>query len=150
MNLKEQLMADLKVAMRAKDIETRNALRMLQAAIKQVEIDGGSALDEAGAMAVVTKQAKQRRESIKEYEAAGRDDLAAPEKVELAIFERYLPTLMSREEVEQIASKVIADVGATGPRDTGKVMGRLMGQLKGKADGGLVNQVVSALLKSAE
>lgn len=146
MTIKEQLMADLKTAMRAKDVETRNALRMMQAAIKQVEIDGGNALDDQGVLAVLAKQAKQRRESIKQYADAGRDDLVAPEEVELAVIDSYLPQLMSHDEVRVVAQQVIESVGASSPKDTGKVMGRLMGQLKGKADGGVVNQVVKELL----
>ncbi|HFC11913.1 MAG TPA: GatB/YqeY domain-containing protein [Anaerolineae bacterium] len=147
MTKKEQLMADLKVAMRAKDTQTRNTLRMLQAAIKQVEVDGGKTLDDKGVLDVLTKQAKQRRESIKQYAAAGRDDLVEPEKLELAVIERYLPKMMSSSEVKAVAQQVIEAVGASSPKDMGKVMGRLMGQLKGKADGKVVNQVVRELLQ---
>lgn len=91
-------------------------------------------------------QAKQRRESIAEYEKAGRVDLVAVEKSELDIIESYLPQMMSREEIEVAAVKCIADIGATGSKDMGKVMGKLIPQLKGKADGRMVNDVVRSLL----
>ena len=146
MSIKETLMNDLKTAMREKDGDTRSTLRMMQAAIKQVEVDGGKTLDDEGVLAVLTKQAKQRRESLATYEEAGREELAVTERTELAVIERYLPTLMSREEVEAVVKETVAQVGASGPGDMGKVMGRVMGQLKGKADGGLVNQVVKAVL----
>ena len=146
MELKEQLMTDLKAAMRARDADTRDTLRMMQAAIKQVEVDGGKPLDNAGVLGVLSKQAKQRRESIADYEKAGRDDLIAAEQRDLAVIERYLPKMMERAEIEAVVAKVIADTGASDPRDMGKVMGPVMGQLKGKVDGKLVNQVVRELL----
>ncbi len=142
MQLKEQLTQDLKTAMRAKDSDTRNTLRGLQAAIKQVEIDGGQVLDDEGVLTVLTKQAKQRRESIAEYQKAGRDDLVEAEQKDLVVIERYLPTMMDRSDIEVVVKQVIADTGAEGPKDMGKVMGPVMAQLKGKADGKLVNQVV--------
>ena len=147
MTLKEQITDDMKAAMRAGDNETRDALRMLLAAIKQVEIDTQQdTLQEADVLAIVNKQAKQRRESIAEYEKAGRTDLAAVEIAELTIIERYLPQQMSREEIRALVTKVITTVGASGPKDKGKVMGPLMPQVKGKADGRLVNEIVTELL----
>lgn len=147
MTLKEQITNDMQAAMRTNDNETRDTLRMLLAAIKQVEVDTQQDnLKEADVLAIVDKQAKQRRESIAEYESAGRSDLAAVEVTELAIIERYLPQQMNREEISALVTKVIAEVGANGPKDKGKVMGRLMPQVKGKADGRLVNEVVTALL----
>ena len=147
MGLREQLQADVKEAMRSGETSRRDTLRSLLAAIKQAEIDGQTTLDEAGLQAVVKKQAKQRRESIADYKKAGRDDLIAKEADELAIIETYLPQMMSREEVEVIAAKVIAELNVTDIKGMGQVMGRLMGQLKGKADGGMVNAVVRDLLK---
>ncbi len=147
MTLKEQITNDMQAAMRTNDNETRDTLRMLLAAIKQVEVDTKQDnLKEADVLAIVNKQAKQRRESIAEYESAGRSDLAAVEVTELAIIERYLPQQMNREEISALVTKVIVEVGASGPKDKGKVMGRLMPQVKGKADGRLVNEVVTELL----
>lgn len=146
MSIKAQLMTDLKSAMRAKDSETRNTIRLLQSAIKQVEIDEQIELDDEAIVAILTKQAKQRREAIEQYEQSGRDELAATEKSELAIIERYLPQMMSREEIATLVTAAIAEVGATSPRDMGKVMGKLMPQVKGKADGRLVNEVVRSQL----
>lgn len=146
MTIKQQLMTDLKSAMRAKDTDTRNTLRLMQAAIKQAEVDGQQSLDDKGITAILGKQAKQRREAIYEYEKSGRDELAATEKTELAIIERYLPQMMSRAEIEKVVAGVIADTGATSTRDMGAVMGKLMPQVKGKADGRLVNEVVRSML----
>jgi uncharacterized protein YqeY len=140
----------MKQAMRDKDNATRDTLRLLLAAVKQVEIDGQKALDDAAVEAIVTKQAKQRRESISEYEKAGRTDLSEPEKVELAIIEKYLPQMMGKEEIEAIAREVIAETGADDPKMMGAIMGKLMPKIKaaGQADGKLVNQVVRELLSS--
>ncbi len=146
MALKEQLTQDMQAAMRAGDTEKRDTLRMMLAAVKQTEIDEKMTLDDAGVQSVLAKQAKQRRESIAEYTQAGRTELAAEEEIELAIIETYLPQMMSREEITLLAQKVIAEVGATTPKDMGMVMGRLMPQVKGKADGRLVNEVVRDIL----
>lgn len=147
MGLKEQIRSDMADAMRSGDTERRDTLRMLAAAIKQVEVDDQTTLDDAGVLAVLSKQAKQRRESIAEYEKAGRDDLVEAEQNELTIIESYLPQMMSREEIAALAAPIVAELGAAGPKDMGKVMGRLMPQLKGKADGRDVNEVVRALLQ---
>lgn len=146
MNIKERLMTDLKIAMRAKDSDTRNTIRSLQAAIKQREIDSGALLDEAAAMAVIAKQGKQRRESIELFVKGGREDLASAEKVELAVIERYLPKMMSREAVADIVKAAIASTGASSMRDMGRVMGAIMPQVKGKADGRVVSAVVKEQL----
>lgn len=147
MGLKEQLRNDMADAMRSGDTEKRDTLRMLTAAVKQVEVDQQTTLDDAGVLAVLTKQAKQRRESIADYQQAGRDDLVAEEQKELAIIEVYLPKMMSRDEIRALAEPLIAELGATSPKDMGKVMGRLMPQVKGKADGRDVNEVVRSLLQ---
>ncbi len=148
MGLKEQLLQDVKNAMRAGDNERRNTLRMLLAAIKQTEVDSRTTLDDAGIQSALSKQAKQRRESIADYERAGRDEMAAQEKAELAVIEAYLPQMMSREEIVTLARAVIAQLGVDSAKGMGQVMGRLMPQVKGKADGRLVNQVVRELLQS--
>ncbi len=147
MAIKEHLRADLADAMREGDPEKRNTIRLLLAAIKQTEVDEQRTLDDAGVQAVLMKQAKQRRESIADYEQAGRLDLASQEKAELVIIESYLPQQMSREQIEAAAEKTIADLGASSPKDMGKVMGRLMPALKGQADGRVVNEVVRELLQ---
>jgi len=147
MDLKEKLRADMSAAMRSGEGEKRDTIRMLLAAVKQAEVDGRAALDDSGVQAVLAKQAKQRRESIADYEAAGRSELAAQEKRELAVIESYLPAMMGREEVAEIAAGIIAELGVTDIKGMGKVMGKLMAQLKGKADGGLVNQVVREMLQ---
>ena len=146
MSLKEQLKQDTIDASKSGDNRRRDILRMVQAAIKQVEIDDRVTLDDAGVEQVLTKQAKQRRESIAEYTKAGRDDLVEQEQYELEIIEAYLPQMMSREEIEVLVKQAIADTGATSSKDMGKVMGKLMPQVKGKADGRLVNEVVRDLL----
>ncbi len=146
--LKTRLRDDMVAAMRAGEKEKRDALRMLMAAIKQVEIDEQITLDDKGVLKLLTKQAKQRRESIADYEKAGRPQLVAEEQAELAIIESYLPQLMSREEVTAVASSLISELNVSGPKAMGPVMGRLMGQLKGKADGRIVNEVVRELLLS--
>lgn len=150
MGIREDITADMKQAMRDKNNTTRDTLRLLLAAIKQVEVDERKTLDEAAVQTIITKQGKQRRESIAEYEKAGRTDLSEPEKQELAIIEKYLPQLMSRDEIEIIAREVIAEVGADGPNMMGAIMGKLMPKIKaaGQADGKLVNQVVKELLSA--
>ncbi|MCB9418853.1 MAG: GatB/YqeY domain-containing protein [Ardenticatenaceae bacterium] len=148
MNLKEQLRADMATAMRDGDNDKRNTLRMLLAAVKQTEVDDQVTLDDAGVQAVLTKQAKQRRESIDDYEKAGRTEMAANEKMELAIIESYLPQMMSKEDVKAIAAQVIAELGINDMKDMGQIMGRLMPQLKGQADGRIVNEAVRELLQN--
>jgi uncharacterized protein YqeY len=148
MDVREQLKSDLATAMRQGDTDKRNVIRMLLAAVQQVEIDDRVELDNDGVIAVISKQAKQRRESIKDAETAGRPDLVEEEQMELAICESYLPQMMTAEEITPIAQQVISDTGATGMQDTGRVMGQLMPQLKGRADGGLVSGIVRSLLQS--
>lgn len=146
MELKEKLRADMAEAMKTGDGATRDVLRMLLAAVKQVEVDRQTTLDDSGVADVLTRQAKQRRESIADYEKAGRDALVAQEQAELHIIERYLPQLMSREEIEALAAGIIADLEVTDSKGMGQVMGKLMPQVKGRADGRLVNEVVRQLL----
>ncbi len=148
MNLKEQLRADMATAMRDGDNDKRNTLRMLLAAVKQTEVDDQVTLDDAGVQAVLTKQAKQRRESIADYEKAGRTEMAANEQMELAFIESYLPQMMGKEEVKTLAAQVITELGITDMKGMGQIMGRLMPQLKGQADGRIVNEVVRELLQN--
>lgn len=150
MELKERLRVDMAAAMREGDTKKRDTLRMLLAAIKQVEIDGRATLDDSGVQSVLVKQAKQRRESIADFEKAGREALVSGERAELAIIESYLPEMMGRDEIIEMAQQIIADLGVTNVKGMGQVMGRLMPQLKGKADGRMVNEVVRAMLQGEQ
>lgn len=147
MELKEQLKLDLATAMREGDTDKRNTLRMMLAAVQQIEVDDQTTLDEEGVQAVLSKQAKQRRESIEHAENAGRLDLVEEEKVELAIIEAYLPQMMAEDDIRLVAGEVIAEVGATSMKDMGRVMGQLMPRLQGKADGRVISAVVRQLLQ---
>lgn len=148
MGIRDTLQADMKTAMKEKDNQTRDTLRLLMAAIKQIEIDEQKTLDDEAINQVLTKQAKQRRESIAEYEKANRADLAEIEKADLEVIERYLPKMMDREEIHKLASKIVAETGVSDPKGMGQVMGKLMPLVKGKADGRLVNEVVRDILQS--
>jgi uncharacterized protein YqeY len=156
MGLKDKISEDLKSAMRENDAVRRDTLRSLltainNTAIARVDVKDESAtreeLSEDDVAGVLQKQAKQRRESIAEYEKANRNDLADREKAELTIISAYLPQQMSRDEITAEVRKAIAETGATGPGDKSKLMPVLMGRLKGKADGREINEVVTELLK---
>jgi uncharacterized protein YqeY len=146
MALKEQLAADLKTSMRGGEEQRKQTIRLAMASIHNAEIAAGHELDDAGVAEVVRREVKQRRDSIDEYRRAGRDDLADRENAELEILRTYLPQQLSRDEIATAAREVIAEVGATGPRDKGKVMGPLLNRLAGQAEGRDVNEVVTALL----
>lgn len=148
MSLKEQLQNDIKTAMREGETVKRDALRMLMAAIKQTEVDGGKPLDDTGVTDLLMKQVKLRRESIADFEKGGRPEQAEKEKVEIAIIEQYLPQMMSREEVQTIVAAAIQHLNITSSKEMGRLMGHLMPQVKGKADGRMVNEVVKELLGS--
>ena len=148
MSMKETLQQDRIAAMRAGDTDKRNALGLLLAAIKQEEVDNQTTLDDKGVMEVLLRQAKQRRESIADYEKAGRPEMAANEQAELVIIESYLPQQMGREQILAIAADIIAELGVTDAKGMGQVMGKLMPRLKGQADGRLVNEVVRELLQN--
>ncbi len=144
--LQDRIQADLLEATRRRDAIARETLRMLRSAIRYAEVERGRRLEEAEVYEVIARQIRQRRESIAEFEKGGRPDLAAKERSELEILERYLPAQLSREEVAELARQVIAEVGAAGPRDIGKVMARLMPRVRGRAEGRLVSAVVQELL----
>lgn len=146
MTLKEQLRQDMANAMRAGDTQRRDVLRMIVAAVKQAEVDGRVELDDAGVEDVLRKQAKQRRESIADYEKAGRMDAAEKEAAEVVVIESYLPQMMTRDEVATLAAGVIAELGVTDAKGMGQVMSKLMPQVKGRADGRMVNEVVRELI----
>ncbi|MGD9786631.1 MAG: GatB/YqeY domain-containing protein [Sulfuricellaceae bacterium] len=146
MSLKARITEDMKAAMRAKDAPRLSAIRLLRAAIKQREVDERIELDDAQVLAVIEKMVKQRRDSISQYEAAGRQDLADAEKFELALLQDYMPQQMSDAEIEAAVAKVVADSGAAGAKDMGKVMGLLKSALSGRADMGKVSAAVKARL----
>lgn len=147
MNLKESLASELKDALRAGEKCKLNTLRLIMSAINYAEIEQQKELDDTAVHVVISKMAKQRRESIEAFRAGNREDLVALEQAELDILESYLPKQLSREEITVEAKKVIAETGAAGPRDMGKVMGKLTPMLRGKADGKDVAVVVTELLK---
>ncbi len=147
MTLKDKLFEDMKDAMRSGDKVRRSVISFLRSAIGYEEIEKHGPLTDDEVIGVIAKQVKQRKESISEYRKGKRLDLVAQEEAELAVLQKYLPSQMSREEIVQLASKAIAEVGANGLSDKGKVMGKLMPQVKGKADGSEVNSVVSQLLE---
>lgn len=146
MSLKQRLQEDLKDALRARDGRRKSVIRMALAAIVNAEIEHRGELDDTSVVAVLQKEARQRRDTIAELRQADRPDLLAEEEAELAILEVYLPSLLSREEIGEEARQVIAEVGATGVGQMGLVMRQLMPELKGRADGRLVNEVVRELL----
>lgn len=144
--LRDQLREDVKTAMRAKDALRRDTIRLLQAAIKNADIEQRGEVDDAVVLTIIQKQLRQRQDSIEQFDAGGREDLAARERAEIGVLEAYLPAQMDRDAIMAAAQAVVARTGASGPGDKGKVMGPLMGQLRGKADGRLVNEVVGELL----
>ncbi|MCH7837891.1 MAG: GatB/YqeY domain-containing protein [Chloroflexi bacterium] len=146
MSIKAQLTSDLKDAMREHDDRRRDVLRFTLAALQNAEIATREELDEPAAMAVLAKEAKQRRDSIEEFRKADRQDLVAKEEAELAVLAPYLPEQLSREEIAQAARQAIQETGASSPQEMGKVMAVLMPQLRGRADGRQVNEVVQDLL----
>lgn len=145
-NLKQKLETDLKQAIRARDNVRRSTIRLVMAAIKNAEIAQQTALDDPNILGIIAKEAKQRHESIEAFKQGNRPDLVAQEEAELAILQEYLPEAMTREEIIAEAKRVIAEVGAQGPRDKGKVMPQLIAKLKGRADGKEINAVVTELL----
>ncbi len=146
MSLKEQITEDMKTAMRAKDSVRLGTIRLLQAAMKQKEVDERVELDDAMVIAIVDKLIKQRKDSVAAYLTAQRQDLADIESAEMKVLEVYLPQRLSAEEITAAVKAIVAEVGATGPGDMGKVMGAVKTQLAGKADMGLVSAAVKAAL----
>ena len=146
MSLKTQLTEDMKTAMRAKDQVSLSTIRLINAAIKQFEVDERTEADDAKVISILTKMVKQRKDSAKIYSEAGRQDLADKENAEIEILNRYLPQMMSAEEIKTVVEAVIAETGASGMADMGKVMGVLKTRLAGKADMGEVNKVLKTAL----
>ena len=146
MSLKTQLTEDMKTAMRAKDQVSLSTIRLINAAIKQFEVDERTEADDAKIISILTKMVKQRKDSAKIYTEAGRQDLADKENAEIEILNRYLPQMMSAEEIKTAVEAAVAETGASGMADMGKVMGVLKTRLAGKADMGEVNKVLKAAL----
>ncbi|MFC1993876.1 GatB/YqeY domain-containing protein [Chloroflexota bacterium] len=144
--LQDKLMSDLKEAMKSGDNVRRSVIRLVRAAIQNVEIAEQRILDDGSVSAVIAKEARQRRESIAEFKKGNRQDLVAKEEAELVILLAYLPEQLSREEIVAAARKVIEEIDARGPSDKGKVMPKIIADLKGKAEGREINAVVTELL----
>ena len=146
MSLKAQISEDMKNAMRAKDSARLGAIRLLQAAIKQREVDERIELDDVAVIAVIEKMLKQRRDSIAAYESANRTDLADVEKFEVSVLQTYMPKQLTDDEVDQIITQVIADTGASGAKDMGKVVSLVKPLVAGVADMGKVSGMIKARL----
>ena len=146
MSLKQQLTDDMKTAMKAGEKHRLGVIRLINAAIKQREVDERIELDDAAVLAVLEKMVKQRKDSVSQIEAANREDLAAIERAEMVVIERYLPEKMGEAEVLAAIDAAIAETGATGPADMGKLMGVLKPKLAGQADMGQVSALVKQRL----
>ncbi|MFZ2353908.1 GatB/YqeY domain-containing protein [Paucilactobacillus nenjiangensis] len=146
MSLLETLQSDMKTAMKAKDKDTLSVVRMLKAAAMNEQINVGHDLTEEEELSVLSRELKQRKDSLAEFEKADRDDLVAHTKMEIEVVEKYMPAQLTDEEVKQIIADTVKEVGADSKADFGKVMGAVMPKLKGQADGKLVNQTVKDLL----
>lgn len=150
MDLSARLAEDMKQAMKDKDKVRLSVIRMIRSAVKNREIELGKTLEESEVQAVISRELKQRKDSLQAFESAGRSDLVAEAEAEIAILTEYLPKQLSEAEIREIATQVMNEVGATGKADTGKVMGPLMSRLRGQADGKLVQSVVAELLSGKE
>lgn len=144
--LKSRITEDVKSAMRSGDKPRLATLRLVQAAIKQIEVDTRETLDDTGMLSVLEKMVKQRRESISQYGQAGRDDLVAVEEAELAIIQTYMPEALSEAEIQTMVDAALAESGASSVRDMGKVMTLLKPQMQGRADMAMVSGMVKARL----
>ncbi len=146
MTLIAKIQEDVKAAMRSKAKQRLQTLRLITAAIKQIEVDQRIELDDVGLLGVLEKMLKQRKDSIEQFDKAGRDDLSDKEKAEVLIIQEYMPEQMSEDEVAAIVDAAVASTGAESMKDMGKVMGQVKPQVAGKADMGLVSQLVKAKL----
>ncbi|WP_412754573.1 GatB/YqeY domain-containing protein [Legionella donaldsonii] len=146
MTIKDRLSNNLKDAMRARDKKTLDTLRLVTAAVKQVEVDERIVVDEERMLVILDKLAKQRKESIAQFQAAGRDDLVAQEQFELDLISQYLPEPLSEADIEALIAQALADVGAEKMSDMGKVMAQLKPQLQGRADMSKVSAMIKARL----
>ncbi len=146
MSLKDRITEDMKAAMRAKETERLGTIRLLLAAMKQREVDERIVLDDAAIVGIVDKLIKQRKDSITAFRQGGREDLAVKEEAEAAVLQAYLPQRLSAEEVNTAVAALVAEMGAAGPGDMGKVMGAAKSRLAGKAEMALVSAAVKAAL----
>ena len=146
MSLKERITEDMKAAMRAKDAPRLGTIRLLTAAMKQKEVDERIELDDAAVIGIVDKMLKQRKDSIEAFEKAGRQDLADKEAAEIVVLQAYLPARLSAGEIAAEVKAIVAELGAKGPGDMGKVMGAAKARLTGKAEMGQVSAAVKAAL----
>jgi len=146
MSLKQQLTDDMKAAMKGGEKDRLGVIRLVNAAIKQREVDERIVLDDAQVLAVLEKMLKQRKDSVTQYEGAGREDLASIERYEIGVIQAYLPAQLSAAEVEAIVVKAIADSGAASAKDMGKVVGLIKPQVAGRADMGQISQLVKQKL----
>ncbi len=146
MSLKQRLTDDMKAAMKAGDKHDLGVIRLINAAIKQKEVDERIELDDTAVIAILDKMVKQRKDSVSQYSDAGRQDLADVEQAEIVVIERYLPAKMGEAEILAAIDAAIASTGAAGPADMGKLMGALKPALAGKADMGLVSRLVKQRL----
>jgi uncharacterized protein YqeY len=146
MSLKDQITEDMKGAMRARDSERLSTIRMLLAAMKQKEVDERIELDDAAVVGIVDKLIKQRKDALGQFAQAGRSDLADKEAAEIKVLEAYLPQRLSAEEIAAEVARIVAELGASGPGDMGKVMGAVKTRLAGKADMGMVSAAVKQAL----
>ena len=144
--LKERITEEMKAAMRARDSERLGTIRLLTSAMKQKEVDERIELDDTAVIAIVDKMLKQRKDSIEAFEKAGRQDLVDTEQAEVLVLQAYLPARLSAEEVAAEVKSIVAELGATGPGDMGKVMGAVKARMAGKADMGQVSAAVKAAL----
>ena len=142
MTLKEQLLADLKTAMKSKDKVAKDTVTMIRAAVLQKEKDTKTELDDSEILDIISKQYKQRKDALADFVKADREDLIETTNQEIAIIKKYLPEQLSHEEIEKIVSETLDEAGATSMKDMGKVMGKLMPKVKGVADGKTVNAIV--------
>lgn len=148
MSLKQQLNDAMKQAMRAKDKARLGAIRLIQAEVKRVEVDERIDIDDQRLLTIMDKMVKQRRDSISQYQKAGRQELAAVETAEIAVIQEFLPAALEQQEIEQLISQAITRTGAESMRDMGKVMGILKPQIQGRADAGQVSAMVKKALNA--
>lgn len=146
MLLKDQLMEDLKVAMKEKDVVRKSTITMLRAAIKQMEVDQRVDLEDENVIEIIAKQIKQKRSALEEFEKASRQDLVDEAHQEIKVLEAYLPEQLSEEELKQVITDAITETGAATPKEMGKVISLVSGKTKGRADGKLIATLVKEIL----